>query len=183
RGLGADSGIRAQCMPDAGRQICERELCHVRDRAVEVTQGTGVDPGQETLAGAHRPHAIVARPMTVSTTTTELPDSRVRLEVEVPPDAVERALGQVATELGRDMKIPGFRKGKVPPQVVLQRVGRQELLGEAVQRGMPDWYEEAVNSAGVAAVGHPKVDLGTLPEKGGTLSFTVEVAVRPTAKL
>src|SRR5438067_1571925 len=117
------------------------------------------------------------------TTTTELPDSRVRLEVEVPPDALERALGQVASELGRDMKIPGFRKGKVPPQVVLQRVGREELLGEAVQRGMPDWYEEAVNSAGVAAVGHPKVDLGTLPEKGGTLSFTVEVAVRPKAKL
>jgi trigger factor len=170
-------------MSDPGRQIAEPELCHVRYGAVQMPGGTRVDPGRETLAGAHPRHAIVAKPMAVSTTTTELPESRVRLDVEVPSDAVERVLGQVASEVGRDMKIPGFRKGKVPPQVVLQRLGRQELLGEAVQRGMADWYEEAVNSAGIAAVGHPKLDVGDLPEKGDALSFTVEVAVRPKATL
>jgi len=121
--------------------------------------------------------------MPVTTTTTELPDSRVRLEVEVPPDAVEKEITRAATELGRDMKIPGFRQGKVPPQVVVQRLGREQLLSEAVQRGMADWYEEAVNAAHIAAVGHPKVDLGELPDKGAPLSFTVEVAVRPTAEL
>jgi trigger factor len=121
--------------------------------------------------------------MAVSTTMTELPDSRVRLDVEIAPAAVEKTLTRVASELGRDMKIPGFRKGKVPPQVVLQRLGREQVLSEAVQHGIPDWYEEAVNSAGVAVVGHPKVDLGGLPEKGEPLSFTVEVAVRPKAKL
>ena len=149
-----------------------------------MAQWAGVDPCQKTLAGAHRLHAIVARPMAVNTTTTtELPDSRVRLDVSVEPDAVERELNRTATELGRDMKIPGFRQGKVPPQVVLQRLGRDQLLGEAVQRGMADWYEEAVNGAGIAAVGHPKVDVGDLPEKGSPLSFTVEVAVRPKAEL
>jgi trigger factor len=121
--------------------------------------------------------------MAVTTTTTELPDSRVRLEVEVPAESVEKELNKTATELARDMKIPGFRKGHVPPQVVVQRVGREQLLGEAVQRGMADWYEEAVNGAGIAAVGHPKVDLRDLPEKGAPLAFTVEVAVRPKAKL
>jgi trigger factor len=121
--------------------------------------------------------------MAVTTSTTELPDSRVRLDVEVPAEAVERELTRAATELGRDMKIPGFRKGKVPPQVVLQRVGREQLLDEAVRRGMADWYEEAVNEAGIAAVGHPKVDMKDLPDKGAALSFSVEVAVRPTAKL
>ena len=121
--------------------------------------------------------------MSVTTNTTELPESRVRLDVEVPAEAVERELNRAASELGRDMKIPGFRKGKVPPQVVLQRIGREQLLGEAVQRGIPDWYEEAVNGAHIAAVGHPKVDLGELPDKGSPLSFTVEVAVRPKAKL
>lgn len=122
--------------------------------------------------------------MPVSTSTTELGDSRVRLDVEVPGDAVERELQRVAQAAGRDMKIPGFRKGKVPPQVVIQQLGRPALLEEAVRHGMADWYEEAVNSAGVAVVGHPKIDIGDVPQsKGDPLTFTVEVAVRPTAKL
>lgn len=122
--------------------------------------------------------------MPVSTSTTELGDSRVRLEVEVPADAVERELQRVARAAGQDMRVPGFRKGKVPPQVVIQQVGRATLLDEAIRTGMADWYEEAVNAAGIAAVGHPKVDIGDVPEeKGGPLHFTVEVAVRPTATL
>jgi trigger factor len=122
--------------------------------------------------------------MPVSTSTTELGDSRVRLEVEVPGDAVERELQRVASEAGRDMKIAGFRQGKVPPQVVVQRVGREALLDEAIRHGIPDWYEEAVNGAGIAAVGHPKVDVKDVPaEKGAPLTFTVEVAVRPKATL
>src|SRR4051812_26498051 len=122
--------------------------------------------------------------MPVSTTRTDLADSRVRLDVEVPGDTVERELQRVAQAAGRDMKIPGFRKGKVPPQVVIQQLGRPALLNEAIQHGMPDWYEEAVNAAGIAAVGHPKVDLGDVPEaKGSPLTFSVEEAVRPTATL
>src|SRR5260221_3111835 len=170
-------------MPDAGPDIGDPELHHIGHGAVEVHQRTGVDPGQETVAGAHGPHAIVARPMAVTTSTTELPESRVRLDVEVEAQDVEREVNRAAGELGRDMKIPGFRKGKVPPQVVLQRLGREQLVSEAVQRGMADWYEEAVNSAGVAAVGHPKVDMKDLPEKGQPLTFTAEVAVRPKEQL
>jgi trigger factor len=122
--------------------------------------------------------------MPVSTSATELQDSRVRLDVEVPGDAVERELQRVARAAGQDMKIAGFRKGKVPPQVVIQHVGRAALLDEAIRTGMPDWYEEAVNSAGLAVVGHPKVDIGDVPQgKGSPLTFTVEVAVRPKAAL
>src|SRR4051812_7498456 len=122
--------------------------------------------------------------MPVSTTRTDLADSRVRLDVEVPGDTVERELQRVAQAAGRDMKIPGFRKGKVPPQVVIQQLGRPALLNEAIQHGMPDWYEEAVNAAGIAAVGHPKVDIADVPDaKGSPLTFTVEVAVRPRATL
>src|SRR3954453_10051597 len=122
--------------------------------------------------------------MPVSTSTTDLGDSKVRLDVEVPADAVERELQHVAEAAGRDMKIAGFRQGKVPPQVVIQRVGRPALLDEAIRHGMPDWYEEAVNGAGIAAVGHPKVDVKDVPEeKGQPLTFSVEVAVRPKATL
>lgn len=122
-------------------------------------------------------------PQNVTTNTTELGESRVRLDVEVAPPAIERELERAAEAVARDMKIPGFRKGKVPSQVVVQRIGREQLLDEAVRAGMSEWYEEAVNEAGIAAVGHPKVDLSDLPEKGEPLKFSVEVAVRPPATL
>src|SRR5258708_35455130 len=102
--------------------------------------------------------------MPVSISTTELDDSRIRLDVEVPGDAVERELQRVAQAAGKDMKIAGFRKGHVPPQVVIQHLGRPALLNEAVQNAMPEWYEEAVNRAGIAPVGHPQVDIGDRPE-------------------
>jgi trigger factor len=119
----------------------------------------------------------------VTTKTTELEASRVRVEVEVEPGAVDRALNSAAADLGRDLKIPGFRKGKVPPQVVLQRVGREAVLDEAVRQALPEWYEEAIGDAGVVTVGEPSLDLQDLPEKGSPLAFTIEVGVRPTAKL
>jgi trigger factor len=122
-------------------------------------------------------------PGTVTTNTTELGDSRVRVDVEVAPDAVERELNSAAQALGRDLKIAGFRKGHVPPQVVLQRVGREAVLDEAVRRALPAWYEEALNDAHLATVGDPSLNLGDLPEKGAPLSFSIEVGIRPPAKL
>ncbi len=96
---------------------------------------------------------------TVTTRTTELGEARVRLDVEVRADVVERELQAAAQVLGRDMKLAGFRKGKVPPPVVIQRVGREAVLDEAVRRALPEWYEQAVSDAGVVAVGDPKVDV------------------------
>jgi trigger factor len=119
----------------------------------------------------------------VKTNTTELEDSRVRVEVEVEPSAVDRALSSAAADLGRDLRIPGFRKGKVPPQVVLQRVGREAVLDEAVRKALPNWYEEALGEAGVTPVGEPNLDLQELPERGSPLAFTIEVGVRPKARL
>src|SRR3954453_12878257 len=132
------------------------------------------------MAARYRGDAMATQ---LKTKTTELDDSRVRVEVEVEPAAVDRALTSAATDLGRDLKIPGFRKGKVPPQVVLQRVGRDAVLDEAVRKALPDWYEEAIGESGVATVGEPNLDLQELPEKGAPLSFTIEVGVRPPAKL
>jgi trigger factor len=129
--------------------------------------------------------ANVSRPMPngVTTKTTELPDSRVRVEVEVPTDALEREVKTTASELGRDMRVPGFRSGKVPPEVVLRQVGREAVLDEAVRRGLQAWYEEALADAGIQTVGDPQLDLSDLPEKGAPLAFTIEVAVVPPAKL
>jgi trigger factor len=121
--------------------------------------------------------------MAVKTTTTELDRSRVRVDVEVEPDAVERELTATAKELAREMKMPGFRKGKVPAEVVMRQLGREAVLDQALRRALPAWYEEAVTEARVATVGDPKIDLTDLPQKGDPLAFTIEVGVRPAAQL
>jgi len=81
-----------------------------------------------------RPVAIVtARMSRVTAEVTELPESRVRVRAEVAPDEVERQVQQTARRLGRDMRVPGFRKGKVPPPVIITRLGRDAVLDEAVR--------------------------------------------------
>jgi trigger factor len=81
------------------------------------------------------------------------------------------------------MRVPGFRSGKVPAEVVLRQVGREAVLDEAVRRGLPGWYEEALADAGIQTVGDPQVDLADLPEKGSPLAFAFEVGVVPPAQL
>jgi trigger factor len=119
----------------------------------------------------------------VSTTVTELPQSRVNVDVEVAADEVQRTLENQARRLGQEMKVPGFRTGKIPPAVVIQRLGRDPILDEAVRGRLTDWYLKAVHDSGIAPVGDPEVDLGDLPEEGKALKFSFEVGVRPAAKL
>jgi trigger factor len=119
----------------------------------------------------------------VKTTVTELPESRVRVEAEVPPEEIERRVEAAARALGRDMRMPGFRKGKVPPPVVIKRVGREVVLDEAVRGTLGRWYLDAIDAAGIHPVGEPDLDLGDLPPEGEALTFTIEIGVRPTATL
>jgi trigger factor len=119
----------------------------------------------------------------VKTSLTELPESRVRLEAEVPAEEVRRSMEQTARQLGRDLRMPGFRKGKVPPPVVIQRMGREVILDEAVRGTLGRWYLDAIDDAGIHPVGEPDLNLGDLPGEGEPLTFTVEIGVRPTATL
>jgi trigger factor len=119
----------------------------------------------------------------MKTSVTQLGDSRVRVDVGIDPEAVEEGLEQAARGLARDMKMPGFRKGKVPPQLVLQRVGREAVLEQALRDSLPRWYERALLEAGISPVGDPQLNVPSLPDAGEELSFTIEVAVLPEAKL
>jgi trigger factor len=119
----------------------------------------------------------------METTVEELPDSRVRVDVGVDPKDVEGSINRTARQLGQDMKLPGFRKGKVPPEMVVQRLGRETVLTQALESSLGDWYERAMLESGVNPVGDPKLDLTDLPEQGEPLRFSIEVAVRPKAQL
>jgi trigger factor len=120
---------------------------------------------------------------TVTTTVTELPESRVRVEAEVAPAEVERRMEQAARKLGGQLKIPGFRKGKVPPPVVIRRLGRDYVLDEALREALGTWYMSAIDIAGIAPVGEPDINVGDLPPEGLPLAFSIEIGVRPGAKL
>ena len=119
----------------------------------------------------------------VKTNVTELPESRVRVEAEIAPEEVERRVAQTAAAIGREMRIPGFRKGKVPPPVIIRRVGREAVLDEAVRESLGAWYVDAIDASGIVPVGDPKLDLGDLPGEGEPLTFSIEIGVRPTAIL
>ncbi len=122
-------------------------------------------------------------PETVTTTLTELGDSRVRLQVQVAPGELEGRLEHKARQLGRELKIPGFRRGKVPAPLVIQRIGREVVLEEAVRDTLSSWYSDAIETAGIVPVGDPQLDLGELPPQGQALEFSIEIGVLPKAEL
>jgi trigger factor len=117
------------------------------------------------------------------TSVTELGDSRVRVNVGIEPDTVEKRVERAARELGREMRVPGFRKGKVPARLVIQRVGRDAVLEQALRDALPEWYERALLDAGITPVGDPKLNVESLPPVGEELEFSIEVGVRPKAEL
>jgi trigger factor len=119
----------------------------------------------------------------MKTEVTELPESRVKIEAAVEAAEVDRSVDRAAKSLANEMKMPGFRKGKVPPQLIVQRLGREAVVEQALRDSLPEWYERALLDAGVAAIGEPKLDVGDLPGAGEDLAFTIEVGVRPVAEL
>jgi len=119
----------------------------------------------------------------LKTEVTELPDSRVKIDVAIEPDQLAKRVDRAAATLAGELKMPGFRKGKVPAQLVMQRVGREAVVEQALRDNLPEWYERALLESGVASVGDPKLDVGEIPAEGEELRFTIEVGVRPKAEL
>ncbi len=120
----------------------------------------------------------------MQTSVKELPDSRVSVEVEVPAKDVERATSRAARAMAKEMRMPGFRQGKAPPSLVIQRLGFGSVLQEAIREALPEWYESALLDSGVSPIGDPSIEMVATPEEEGEpLEFKFEVGVRPPAKL
>jgi trigger factor len=120
----------------------------------------------------------------MQTTVTELPNSRARVEVEVTAEDIGRATQRATRSLAREMRMPGFRKGKAPPSLVIQRLGFGTVLQEAIREALPQWYEQGLLRSGVSPIGDPDIEIVSAPEgEGEPLSFKFEVGVRPKATL
>jgi len=120
----------------------------------------------------------------MQTTLKELPNSRVEVEAEVDAADVEKATSRAARAMAKELRMPGFRAGKAPPSLVIQRLGFGSVLSEAIREALPEWYEQALLESGVAAIGDPSIEMVSAPEEEGQpLKFKFEVGVRPEAEL
>jgi trigger factor len=108
--------------------------------------------------------------------------TRVRLAVEVPFEELEPSITSAYKRIAAQVNIPGFRRGKVPPLVIDQRIGRPAVLDEAVNEVLPKLYGQAVEDNELLPLGQPEVDVTDFAD-GEELKFTVEVDVRPTVTL
>ena len=115
----------------------------------------------------------------VKTKVEELPESRVRLDVEVPEEDVAHAFEHAATDMAESLRLPGFRKGKAPVPVVVARVGREAVWQEALRGHLDSWFWSAAETSGIRPVASPEVEFEDLPDDGGTFKFSATVAVMP----
>jgi trigger factor len=120
----------------------------------------------------------------VKSTVENLSPTRVRLAVEVPFDDLKPSLDKAYKALAQQIKVPGFRPGKVPNRVIDQRVGRGSVLQEAVNEALPGIYGEAAREHELNVLGQPEIDITTLDDSAeGSLAFTAEVDIRPEITL
>lgn len=120
-------------------------------------------------------------PVTVS--TTDLPEAQAKLEIEVSADLVEHAIEHAVEHMAGEVKIPGFREGKVPPEIALQRLGHDAVFEHAFDEQVGGWYGEALSQTDIAPIGSPSLEQVPQWTKGEALKFELTVPVRPLAEV
>jgi trigger factor len=115
----------------------------------------------------------------VKTDVEELTPTRVKLTIEVPFEELKPNLDKAYKEISKQVRLKGFRPGKVPAPLIDRYVGRGAVLQEAVNDALPDLYGKAVQETKVFALGTPEVDISKLDD-GAELVFTAEVDIRPS---
>jgi trigger factor len=115
----------------------------------------------------------------VSAQVEELPDNKVRLTVDVPRADVHHAVEHAASDLAESVKIPGFRKGKVPLPVLVSRIGKERLYSEAIESHIAGWYGNAVARARIRPAENPELDYELPASDDQDWRFTATVSVLP----
>ncbi|HEV7950265.1 MAG TPA: trigger factor [Glaciihabitans sp.] len=122
----------------------------------------------------------------MKTTVEKLSPTRVKLTIAVTPDELRPSIDHAYSHIAESVNIPGFRKGKVPPQLLDQRVGREEILNHAVNDGLDKFYRQAVSEEKIRVLGRPEADITEWPSAkdfSGDLLLSIEVDVRPDFEL
>ena len=114
----------------------------------------------------------------MKTTVEELPESRVRLQVEVPVAEVKHAVEHAASDLAETTKIPGFRKGKVPREVLMARLGKDRVFREGIESHIGGWFMNAASDSRIRPVAKPELTYDLPTSDDQTFNFTAEVPVQ-----
>lgn len=118
----------------------------------------------------------------MKSTVETLSPTRVRLAVEVPFHELKPSFDAAYKKIGAQVRVPGFRPGKVPGRVLEQRIGRPVILEEVINDAVPKAYDEAIRENAVRVLGRPEIEV-TKIDDGDVVAFTAEVDVRPDMEL
>ena len=122
----------------------------------------------------------------MKTTVEKLNPTRVKLTIDVTPDELKPSITHAYGHIAEQINIPGFRKGKVPPPIIDQRVGRGEVIQHAVNEALDGFFRTAVEENELRTLGRPEADIVQWPSDkdfSGDLSVVIEVDVRPEVTL
>lgn len=163
---------RSVALPRLGLGL-RRHAAPVPPTSVRETAAAGSPAPDTTTNGQNGP---------VETQIEELPGNRVRLTVDVPRHDVEHAVEHATSDLAESVKIPGFRKGKVPRPVLVQRLGKERIMAEAVESHIGGWFWNAAARSRLRPVAQPayEFELPTTGEQGWRFTATVDVQPKPT---
>jgi trigger factor len=118
----------------------------------------------------------------VKSAVETLSPTRVKLTVEVPFDELKPSLDAAYQQIAKQINVPGFRRGKVPPMVIDRQVGRGAVLEQAINETLPAKYREALESNDLEPLAQPEIDGLEMGDDEG-FSFTAEVDVKPSITL
>ncbi|MDT5056862.1 MAG: trigger factor [Mycobacterium sp.] len=118
----------------------------------------------------------------MKSTVEKLSPTRVRINVEVPFAEWEGDFDAALKQMAKQVRLPGFRPGKVPVKLLEARIDKDAMLDQVVGEAVPSKYSEAVTTADVRPLGQPEIEI-TKKVYGEDLEFTAEVDVRPEIEL
>ena len=116
----------------------------------------------------------------MATQVEELPDNKVRLTVEVPHEDLEHAVEHATSDLSGSVKVPGFRQGKVPTEVLQARIGRERIFKEAVESHIGGWFMNAAAGTRIRPIAAPEYEYELPTSEDADFRFTATVPVQPT---
>jgi trigger factor len=121
----------------------------------------------------------------VKSAVETLDPTKVKLTIEVGYDELQPSIDHAYKHIAEQVNIPGFRKGKVPPRIIDQRVGWGAVIEHAVNDALSGFYRQAATEESLRPLGQPEVEVTEVPAKAGEgqLVFTAEVEVRPEIEL
>jgi len=112
----------------------------------------------------------------------KLPKSKIQLEIEIPTQEFDNFLEKTTFELGKDLEIPGFRKGKIPPKVIEEKIGKERILFEAAERAIKENYLKVILDNKIEAISQPEIKILKLAP-GNPFVFSATISVLPEIEL